>query len=336
MRLEISLFKFDCKSDYLPYYKKYFLKLSNEKTLLDILKTMNQEEEFSFEDDLESAVVLNGLYTDVSVSVKDIKKDFGNDLVIEPLSIKRSHSDLLIDSSDFEEKLDILDFINDDETKEEYTNYKKLFYASNTLNFEADYIGDAILLLAHSLIAKHKASQNKIINAIDCSQTGINFHTSLENRVYNYDLRNEDKINALKTKLKMHKVTPEKNYRINNTFIMNFEKIKKEDKIKHDFNGFNIAYYRGNNSCDKVDTLLNKLDAKILNLNSMTNDLAMDTFNVNQNFTYKLASHMMLDAFDNNADFLVVNDIKIYCIGTNSYLSSYYRASCWLVPLRTP
>lgn len=318
MRLEISLFKFDCKSDYLPYYKKYFFKLSNEKNLLDILKTMNKEEKFAFEDDINSSVVLNGLYTDVSTSVEDIKKDFGNDLVIEPLSIRRSHSDLLFDPTDFEEKLQILDFINDDETKKEYYNYKKLFYASNTLTHEPDYIGDALLLLAHSLISKHKAIQNKILHAIDCTQTGINFHTSLENRVYNYDLRNEDKINSLKTKIKMHKVTPGLNYRVNNTFIINFGELAKEEEIKHDFNGFNIAYYEGNTSCKKVESLLNKLDAKILNLNSMRNDLAMNTFNVNQNFTYKLASAMILDAFDNNADFLVVdNDNAFYLLDYN-------------------
>ena len=31
MKLEISLFKFDKNSDYLPYYTKHFLKIENEK-----------------------------------------------------------------------------------------------------------------------------------------------------------------------------------------------------------------------------------------------------------------------------------------------------------------
>ena len=30
MKLEISLFKFDKNSDYLPYYTKHFLKIENE------------------------------------------------------------------------------------------------------------------------------------------------------------------------------------------------------------------------------------------------------------------------------------------------------------------
>jgi len=280
---------------------------------------MNQEEEFGFENDLNSHVLLNGLSTSVLTTTADIKKDFGNDLVIEPISIRRSHSDLLIDSSDFEEKLNILDFILDEEDKKEYASYKKLFYASNTLNYEKDYMGDAILLLAHSVIAKHKASQNKILKAIDCSESGISFHTSLANRVYNYELRNEDKINSLKTKLDMHRVVEDLNFRIRNTFIMDFGELSKEEEIKHDFNGFNIAYYKGNSSCEKTENLLERLNAKVLNLNSMKNDLAMSSFNDNKDFTYKLAADVLLDAFDNSADFLVVDDIDTF------YLLDYNR-----------
>ena len=318
MRLEISLFKFDCKSDYLPYYKKYFLKIKDEKTLLDIFKTMNEEEEFSFEDNLNFGIVLNGLYTDLSVTIEEIKKDFGADLVIEPLSIRRAHTDLLIDTKDFEEKINLLDFIIDEEDKKEYASYKNLYYASNTLNYEKDYIGDAVLLLAHSIIAKHNASQNKILKAIDCCHTGINFHTSLENRIYNYNLRSEDKINSLKTKIKNHKVTKDSNFRIKNTYIIDFGDFQKEEEIKHDFNNFNIAYYQGNNSCDNTNSLLNKLNAKVLNLSSMNNDLAMESFNENQEFTYRLAANVLLDAFDNSADLLVVdNDDAFYLFDYN-------------------
>ena len=36
MKLEISLFRFDYKSDYLPYYTKNYIKINNEKNLVDI------------------------------------------------------------------------------------------------------------------------------------------------------------------------------------------------------------------------------------------------------------------------------------------------------------
>ena len=44
MKLEISLFKFDKNSDYLPYYTKHFLKIENELNMLDILNTINKNE----------------------------------------------------------------------------------------------------------------------------------------------------------------------------------------------------------------------------------------------------------------------------------------------------
>ena len=40
MKLEISLFKFDKNSDYLPYYTKHYLKIKDEKNILDILNTI--------------------------------------------------------------------------------------------------------------------------------------------------------------------------------------------------------------------------------------------------------------------------------------------------------
>ncbi len=320
MRLEISLFKFDYKSDYLPYYKKYFLKTNEEKTLLDIFNTMNNDEEFGFKNDLNFGVVLNGLYTDLSITLDEIKKDFGTDLTIEPLSIRRSCQDLLIDTKDFEEKLNLLDFIIDEEDKKEYASYKNLYYASNTLNYEKEYFGDAILLLASSLIIKHKASKEKILKAISCEENGIVYHTSLSNRVYKYDSSIDDKINELKKDLNVYKKQEEQNFRVSNTFIIDFENFEDNDEIKHDFKKFNIAYYSGKSSCEKTTNLLEKLDAKILNLPSMKNDLALETFHVNQEFTYKLASNLLLDAFDNSADLLVVDNDSIF------YLLDYNRS----------
>jgi len=320
MKLEISLFKFDSKSDYLPYYKKYFLKTQNEQTLLDIFKTMNKEDEFSHEDDLNFGVVVNGLYVDLSLSISDIKKDFGTDLVIEPLSIKRACNDLLINSKDFENKLKILNFIIDEEDKKEYYSYKNLYYASNTLTIEDHYIGDAILLLANSLIEKHKASKDKILNVINNCEKGITFHTNLTHRIYKYDLSIEKIILNLQKELNVCKHKKDQVFRINNTYIIDFKNFGDSSEIKHDFNGFNLAYYSGSTPCKNTIGLLNKLDAKKLDLHSLKLDLALETFHLNPNFTYKIAANILLDAYDNSADLLIVDNDEIF------YLLDYNRA----------
>ena len=62
MKLEISLFKFDKNSDYLPFYTKHFLKITNEITLLDILNTINNENPFGYENDENFNLVVNSIY----------------------------------------------------------------------------------------------------------------------------------------------------------------------------------------------------------------------------------------------------------------------------------
>ncbi|NQY95179.1 MAG: DUF5644 domain-containing protein [Campylobacteraceae bacterium] len=319
MKLEISLFKFDCKSDYLPYYKKYFLKIKEEKTLFDIFKSIYKEDEFSYEENLNFGIVVNGLYTDLSLSINDIKNDFGLDLIIEPLSIKRAYDDLLINTDDFEKKLEVLNFIIDEYDKKEYFSYKNLYYASNTLNHENDYFGDAVLLLANSLIIKHHASKEKILEALSSQESGIKFHTSLSNRIYKYNANYETIIEDLKKELKVCQKIKDQNFRVNNTYIIDFGHFENDSEIKHDFKDFNLAYYSGKTSCEKTIGLLNNLNAKILNLHSMKNDLAMETFHINQDFTYKLAAHMLLEAFDNSADLLIVDNDEVF------YLLDYNR-----------
>ena len=72
MKLEISLFKFDKKSDYLPYYTKHFLKIDNEKNLLDILKTINKTAKLGFKASENFDLVVNGVYVKASISIKEL------------------------------------------------------------------------------------------------------------------------------------------------------------------------------------------------------------------------------------------------------------------------
>ena len=165
MKLEISLFKFNKKSDYLPFYTKHFLKIQSEQTLLDILNTINNENPFGYENDENFDLVVNGVYLKASISIETLVKVFGKDLTIEPISIRRAGNDLIINDSDFIEKLNILsDFISS-EDKQSYLNLKQYYYASNTLNYKSDYIGDSILILAYDLI-QADCSKEKAILAI--------------------------------------------------------------------------------------------------------------------------------------------------------------------------
>ena len=316
MKLEISLFKFDKKSDYLPFYTKHFLKIKSEKTLLDILNTINNENPFGYENDGNFDLVVNGLYLKASVTITQLVEKFGKELTIDPISVRRAGNDLIINDNDFNEKLNVLNDFIKEEDKKAYIELKHYYYASDTLNHKSDYIGDAVLILASDLIAANKSNESKILEALNNHEAGASFHTSLENRILNFDKSVEEKIIDIQKKLNLIS-QEEQNFRVNNTLIIDFEKFEDTNDIKHDFKDFNIAYYASKSS-DKTESLLNKLDAKFLNLDSLKLDLAKSTFSKNQDITYCVATTIMLDAFDNNADFLLVdNDDDFYIFDYN-------------------
>ncbi len=326
MKFEISLFKFDHASDYLPYYTKHYVKIKEEQTLLDVFKTINSDEPFNFVDCDKSIVAINGTYTHLDISVDEIKKSFGKDIIIDPASIRRAKNDFMLNEDDFNEKfdilsqfasLDILDSYIDEEIKAKYESYKIYFYASNTLNYEKDYIGDAILLLASDLIEKYPQQEQKILATIKAQECGLEFHTSLEKRIVNFDQNIENKIKLLKEKLNL--CSAEQNFRVNNTLLLNFGETDTNNEVKHDFKDFNLAYYEGLNPCETTKSVLNSLNANVLNLPTSNFDLATDTFHINPDLTYKLVSTVMLDAFDQNADLLIVDSEELF------YLFDYNR-----------
>lgn len=317
MKLEISLFRFDYKSDYLPYYTKHIVKIKDEKNLLDIFKTINEDQAFGFKDCEYYTVAINGVFAHLNITIEELKNSFGKEITIEPMSIRRAHTDLLVNEDDFNERLNILASYKDEELTNTYNSYKIYYYASNTLNYEKNYIGDAILLLAYDLIQKFPKEEKNILKTIQDNEVGIEFHTSLTNRVYKLDEKIENNIQTIKNALNISK--DEQNFRVNNTYIMDFGEFETLNNIKHDFKDFNIAYYEGINGCDATKELLDTLNAKQLNLESLKVDLALDTFHINPDLTYKLASNMMLDAFDQNADLLIVDSVDLF------YLCDYNR-----------
>jgi len=312
MKLEISLFRFNYKSDYLPYYTKNFVKVKEEKTLLDVLNTINKEKPFAYKNVLDFPLVVNGVYTYASITIEEIKEKFGCDLTIEPISIRRSHTDLLINDADFQERLKVLSEFIDNEDKKTYEKYKLYFYASNTINFEYDYIGDSILLLANDLIEKNPSNEDEILKAIKDYDISIEYHTSLEKRVFNLDLDVEEKIQKLKNKLKLSKSLNKQNLFLDKKYHIDFGTFEDKYEIKYNFEDFNLAYYSGLKEDTQTIQLLEKLSAKIVKLPSMQWDLALDTFHINSEFTMKLASTVMLDAFDNSVDLLVVDSDELF------------------------
>ena len=313
MKVEISLFKFDKNSDYLPYYTKHFLKLENEKNILDILKTINKSAKLGFTNSENFDLVINGVYVKASITINEVVENFGKELTIEPISIRRAYSDLLIDDSDFMEKFNILKNHTQDIDKDAYTELKQYYYASNTLNYDSDYIGDSVLLLAYDLIERTPSHKEYILEALNEYDIGAQYHTSLKNRIYNIDDIIEEKIINLQKQLNIFEEVDKQNFRKNKTLIIDFGNFVDNYEIKHDFKDFNIAYYPSKDN-KKTLELLDKLDTNLLKLDTLKLDIAKNSFNKNPQITYYVASTILLDAFDSNADFLLVDTVEDFYV----------------------
>jgi len=112
-KVNFKVFRFNSEQDYLPYYDDYEMEVTSEEVVLDILNRIKWDHDGSFSYRRSCrhgicgacAIKVNGRSTlACKERMNDMIELFGNELTIEPLSIKRAVKDMIIDKSDFWEK----------------------------------------------------------------------------------------------------------------------------------------------------------------------------------------------------------------------------------------
>ncbi len=130
-KVNFKVFRFNSAEDYLPYYENYNMNVSSEEVILDILDRIKWDHDGSFSYRRSCrhgicgtcAIKVNGRVTlACKQSMTSMIEIFGTDLLIEPLSIKRSIKDMIIDKADFWEKHEAIHpyLISDVEEHPEY------------------------------------------------------------------------------------------------------------------------------------------------------------------------------------------------------------------------
>ena len=302
--VEIELFKFDSKVDYLPYYKEYKIKYKDSETILELLNKINSIEAFTYEAASEFNLKINELYVDAGQLIKDVVAS--NKLRIEPVSIYRALNDLVIDKRDYLQKIALFkEHLTPREMDEYAKNLELDYFASNTYEIDRDYIGDHALLIAADIIEKKPEYKDEIMKLISSVDDGIWYHTSLKNRVLNYDVDKEKRIKSLFEMLS----------KATKTKVDLNEKVKKEEaNITQFFDGFNIAEFEGLNK-ESCEELIKKSKANYIKLYSSKDDLAPYSRAINKDFSRKIAGRILIEAKDSNADFLIVrseSDLSLF------------------------
>jgi len=301
--LSIELFRFNHKTDYLPYYKKYNTTYCKNDTVLDLLNTLYKIEKFNFKKVEEYGVKINNIFVKTTDLVANIVSNTSNNLIIEPVNSYRAVDDLTINNDDFFEKLNIFDQYLTIEQREEYIqNLQFEYYASNTLNLNKDYIGDHVIIIANDIITNNPKAKNEVMQLISDTNNGVWYGTSKETRVLNINTTYQNQIDSM-----IQEVT-----KYQNSDETNEENIV--DTISQKFTNFNIAVHDIKETKILENIILNS-DAKYINIDSKNDDLAFHTHPVNKTFSYKIAGNILLEAKDNNADFIVVkseNSFKLF------------------------
>lgn len=205
-KLELSVFRFDAKTDFLPYYKKHFITIGRDKSVNDLLAEIkNEDGSFDYPKGDLTALKINGKALFSTASIDGIVKSLGKSLTLEPLSTKRVTKDMIINTDDFYERFDLLDAYVEGKDRLLFGQYIIYHYASSVVDLLEDFQGDALFAFAYDMIQKYPERKREILNVIANEHTGVFLHVKLCKKIYPCGAEVERKITELKNEVMKHR-----------------------------------------------------------------------------------------------------------------------------------
>jgi len=303
--LTIKAFFFNAKTDYLPYYKNFSLSFDEGATAKDLLIAIQaKNENFSFPE-TNLVFKINQLVVTSETTIANIVKKLGTQLQVDPVSSYRSNNGLIINDDDFMKSFELLAPYASDEDKTYYESLYALHYASETSLFNRQYIGDAILILAHKMITEGNENKEAILTAISSDFSGL-FDCEYENNLF--DAQDHTKtIMSLKAMAKPIVTTSPLAL-----FMSLFSKSKKEESLKNN----DIKPQREAKPIKNIENKTvafhgNTADAsqRIVTITRAHKLSGLTILKDNKTLAFHKAGAILLEAFDAGAELLVVEDI---------------------------
>ena len=307
-KLEIKAFFFNSKTDYLPYYKNFTIKIDGTKTAKELLIQINEcNENFSFPKQ-KLVFKINNLVVQANEKIENIVNKLGTELKIDPVNEYRSLNGLKIDDSDFMKSFDLLSEWTTEDDLKYYKTLYAIHYASESEKFSREYIGDAILLLAHKMITDGSEHEEEILKVITSVNSGL-MDAEFENNLFNA----QDHTNAInELKNMVHPPQgPSLLAKLMHKFINSNDSMPKREVVTvENLENKHVAYYAGSCSNSLVkDAISNSAVREIIF--SRSHKLSGDSLmQHSKNMAMQKAGATLLDAFDSGAEVLVVEDIN--------------------------
>ena len=315
MKLQIRAFFFNAKTDYLPYYKNFTIRLSDDATAQELLLAIREQNEHFAFPEVNPIFRINGLVVSAEEKMSNIIEALGRALQIDPASSYRSTHALCFNDNDFMESYALLEPYCDESDLAYYKSLYPLHYASETSHFKRDYIGDAILLLAYRLIKKDSRYKTEILKAISEANSGL-FDCEYENNLFDAQDHTET-IRALKAMAKETSEAMPFLFKVLCSKIMGKSKnTKKQHKPQKcssvsvgSIAGKNTAYYSGTDLIHPtMIEEIQKAGAKAVRFSRETKSSGVTLLEDSRRLALTKAGTNLLDAFDHGAVVLIVEN----------------------------
>ena len=298
MKLDLRVFFFNAKTDYLPYYKNFKIKIDEDEPIVNILpKIKEQNRFFNYPDDEKKLYFrVNSLVTDGKVSVKDVVNKLGKELIIEPVSKYHAKDCLIMHDEDFEESYKLLEPYCSKEDRVYYESLYGQHYASGTFEYNKKYIGDAIIILAAHLIYNKSPHREEILAAI-CYDNGLWDAEFEDNMLIPQDYKPTFKL------LRDLSIPPRDTNKVSDIGTRYY---KERDLSNYDEIG--VAFYYGSRECKEVFELSDEAKEKgykEVKFEHSHKSCGIRIKDVNEEFALRKAGRVLADAYDNGAGILV-------------------------------
>ncbi len=305
-KLEIRAFFFNAKTDYLPYYKLFNLTLDSDATVQDLLADVQEaNENFSYPK-TNLVLKINGWVVEGKQTIDSLTQRLGTSWQIDPVNSYRANNGLCINDADFMQSFALLAPYATEEDATYYQTLYALHYASGTERFEREYIGDAVLVLAHRMIVQGSEHKEAILKVITSVHSGL-FDCEYENGLF--EAQDHSKAIAELKAMVKEEVTPSLCTRLMRRFCKKDTTQTRVPQTIDNVKQKQVAHYFGHTSHDAMHALIAQKGIKGIHFASANKLCGLGILEDNKVLAFKKAGAILLDAFDFGAEVLIVEEL---------------------------